>query len=1054
MKKCYVFYLQRKGFLIISFLCSFLLMSNINAQIKIKGSVLDKNNEPLVGATIMVDGTTNGTIADIMGNFTLDVPNANSVILVSSIGYKNQKIALAGRTVLNIVMEQDMLDINEVVVVGYGTQKRGSVTGAVSMVSNKELVKAPTMSLSNIVGARVAGISAVQASGQPGSDAAALTIRGQSGAIYVIDGIRRTAADFNNIDPNEIESVSVLKDASAVAVYGLDASGAFIVTTKKGRNEKMSIAYTGTFGMSQNATQQKWLDGPGYAYWYNKARVMDGDAEVFTSEMVDNMRKGTNGWGNTNWYDKVFSTGSRQHHNISASGGTEKVQIFTSLGYLNEKGNVDNFNYDRLNLRSNIDAKLASNLTFALGVSGRVETREAPRYSANPNDWLNVAQQVIRALPYVPVTMERDGKTYYVSTPTASSPVNPMAAIHESGYSKSHRSYIQSNFSLKYDAPWLKGLSFKFQGAYDLTYNFSKTLSNPFKAMIMQLPNAATTDLKYYLGSDAAGNNISLSEYGSRAYDFTTQSSVSYDKVFRKHAINFIALAETRDNKSNLLSATGYGLDFISLDELNNITNQTGNGQEKHPAIGGYSGMARTAGFVGRINYAFNDRYLLEASVRHDGSYLYGGMNKRWVTFPGLSLGWRMNNESWFNADWVDNLKVRGGIGKTASSSGLSKFQWQNTMKIQNNSVVLGNSSQSIVYAHVLGNPNLKWAECLNYNLGFDATLWRGLLGMEFDLFYKYEYDKLSTVTGSYAPSLGGYYYTTANVNEIDYKGFDLTFTHNNHFANFNYGAKLIWSYAYGRWLKYSGDAENTPDYLKVTGKQVGSKLGFIDQGLFQSDEEVANSPTIPGSKVLPGYIKYKDRNGDGVITYAQDMGYVGKSSTPTHTGSLNLYGNWKGFDFDLLFSWGLGHDIALTGVYTASGAEGIMDNTSYTKMFYHGGNSPEYLAENSWTPENPGAEFPRLSLVTVSSNNAYSSTFWYRNGNYLRMKSAQIGYNLPKRWLNPMGVEGLRVYVEAYNVFTLSGLSKYNIDPESPAVNNGYYPQQQTFSLGVKLSF
>ena len=342
----------------------------------------------------------------------------------------------------------------------------------------------------------------------------------------------------------------------------------------------------------------------------------------------------------------------------------------------------------------------------------------------------------------------------------------------------------------------------------------------------------------------------------------------------------------------------------------------------------------------------------------------------------------------------------------------------------------------------------------MNYNLGFDATLWAGLLGLEFDAFYKYEYDKLSTVTGSYAPSLGGYYYSTANVNKVDYKGFDLTFTHNNQIGDFYYGAKLIWSYAYGRWLKYSGDAENTPDYLKLTGKQIGAKLGFIDEGLFQNEADIANSPTIPGSRVLPGYVKYKDRNGDGVITYAQDMGYVGNSSTPTHTGSLNLFGSWKGFDFDMLFSWGLGHDVALTGVYTSYGSEGIMDNTAYTKMFYHGGNSPEFLAENSWTPQNTNAEFPRLSLVTVSSNNAYSSTFWYRNGNYLRMKTAQIGYNLPEKWLVPMGVEGVRLYAEAYNVFTISGLSKYNIDPESPSVNNGYYPQQRTFSLGVKLSF
>ncbi|MBP1613300.1 MAG: TonB-dependent Receptor Plug Domain protein [Bacteroidetes bacterium] len=1030
----------------------FVLPMSGYAQNIIKGTVVDGRGEALPGVTIVVKGSHNGTITGVDGTYNIHA-NPNDILSFSYIGMALQVIKIAGKNVINVTMQDNISNLDEVVVVGYGTQKRGSVTGAVSTVSDKEMLKAPTMSLSNIVGSRVAGISAVQSSGQPGSDNAALKVRGQDGIIYVIDGIRRTSADFNGLDPNEIESVSVLKDASAVAVYGLDANGAFIVTTKKGKNEKMSIIYTGSVGMSENANQQKWLDGPGYAYWYNKARELDGDSQVFTSEMVQKMKDGVDGWGNTNWYDKVFGTGSNQHHNVSASGGNEKMHFFASIGSLKEKGNIDKYNYDRLNLRSNIDAKLTKSLTFALGISGRIEKRDSPRYSADPNDWLNVPQQVIRALPYVPETMDYEGTTYYVSTPTDSSPVNPLASIYQSGYSRSHRSYIQSNFSLKYDAPWLKGLSVKFQGAYDLTYNFNKALSIPYKAMIMNLPNANTSSLTYYLGNDAAGINTTLTESSSRAYDFTTQTSVNYDRIFGKHTINAMFLAETRENKSNAMSASGSGLDFIQLDELDKITNQTGNGTDKIPTIGGYSGQTRVAGFVGRINYSYDDKYLLEASLRHDGSYLFGGMNKRWITLPGLSLGWRMNNEKWFNVSWINNLKIRGSIGKTATS-GVSAFQWRNTMASSANEVIIGGSSQSIVYAAVLGNPNLTWAQCLNYNFGFDATMWNGLLGMEFDVFYKYEWDKLSTVTGSYPPSMGGYYFTSSNANKADYKGFDLTFTHHNKIGNFAYGAKLIWSYSYGRWLKYSGDAENTPDYLKLTGKQIGAKKGFIAQGLFQSEEDIANSPTITGSAVLPGYIKYADRNGDGVISYAQDMGYVGNSSTPKHTGSLDLFGNWKGFDFDMLFAWGLGHDIALTGIYTSYGSEGIMDNTAYTKVFYHGGNSPTYLAEGSWTPENPNAEFPRLSLVNVSSNNAYSSTFWYRKGDYLRLKTMQIGYNVSRKLLNNIGVEGFRIYVEGYNLLTFSGLTKYNIDPESPAVNNGYYPQQRTYSLGVKLTF
>ena len=431
-------------------------------------------------------------------------------------------------------------------------------------------------------------------------------------------------------------------------------------------------------------------------------------------------------------------------------------------------------------------------------------------------------------------------------------------------------------------------------------------------------------------------------------------------------------------------------------------------------------------------------------------------MNKRWVNLPGVSLGWRIDREDFFTADFVQMLKIRAGFGQTATS-GISPFQWRNTMGLNKNGVVLGGASQPYISASVLGNPHLTWSKCDNYNVGFDATLWNGLLGAEFDVFYKYAYDQLTGATGSYPPSMGGYYYSAANLNKTDYRGFDVTLTHNNKVGDFSYGVKLIWSYAYGRYLYVASDSDNDPDYQRLTGKQVGSKLGFISNGLFQTQEEIDNAPypEISNTRgVLLGNIKYIDRNGDGKITYDGDMGYVGKSSMPTHSGSLNLFGQWKGFDFDLLFSWGLGHEVALTGVYTATGSEGYMDHTSYTLPFKWYGNSPVYLVENSWTPENPNSVFPRLCATPQNNNDAYASTFWYKNGDYLRMKSAQIGYTIPQKLIQKAGITRLRIFAEGYNLFTVSGLSNYNIDPEAPAVNNGYYPQQRKFSFGINLSF
>jgi len=1022
--------------------------TSLYAQVDVKGKILDEKGESLIGVSVKVKGTTFGTTTNGNGEFSLRTPKSNSILEISYLGYQTQEVNVQGKNFIQITLQEETKSLDEVVVVAYGSQKKTSVTGAISTVSQRELLKAPTMSISNLVGARVAGVSMLQQSGQPGSDAASLLVRGQ-GAIYVVDGVVR---DFNEIDPNEIESVSILKDATSAALYGLNASAVVLVTTKRGRADKLEISYTGSYGISQNANQLQWLDGPGYAYWYNKARELDGDATVFTNDQVQKMIDGKDGWGNTDWYKKVFGMGTNQHHNVSATGGNEKVRFFGSIGAFDQKGNVANYNYNRYNFRSNVDSKISKNFSLELGVSGRLEKRDNPRYSANPNDWHNIPQQAVRALPYVAEKMTIDGKEYYTSTNTASSPVAPLAAINESGYARSNNTYIQTNFALKYDAPWLEGLSFKFMGAYDIFQQFSKTFSVPFKTALAALPNSTTEKISYSIFKDNSGIT-SLTESAYSSTNAVTQSSANFDRTFDKHKINTLLLVETRNNFSNRLGVTGYGLDFLQLDELDKITNKTANGDPKYPVPSGGSSQARVIGLVGRVNYEYNDKYLAEFSIRRDGTYLFwGNTNSQWINLPGISLGWRVNKEDWFKADWVNNFKIRGGVGKTATSS-VTPFQYLNLMAVSPNSVIIGNSSQSLVYTKTLGNPNLSWESSINYNLGTDFSAWRGLLGIEFDVFYKYQYDIPAYIAGAYPPSMGGYFFNVVNKNKIDYRGFDFTITHDNKIGDFQYGVKWISSFAKRRWLYYAGDSPNTPDYMKLTGKEVGSQLGFIAEGLFLSQEEIDNSPTIPGAKVLPGYIKYQDRNGDGKITYAQDMGYVGKSAYPKYQTSLNLNGAWKGFDFDILLQGGLGRTVALTGVYTSTGSEGIMDNTAFTKLFYHGGNSPQFLAENSWTPENTNAEFPRLSLVTVSSNNAYSSTFWYRSGDYLRFKTFQVGYSLPERLIKSWGVKQVRFYVEGSNIFTLSELMKYNIDPEQPGVNNGYYPQQKTFSGGIKIT-
>ncbi len=1021
-------------------------MPVIAQQTHIMGKITNLEGDPVSGASIIVKGTTIGTTSNEQGVFTIQ-GRIGEVLQVTSVNYAPAEVTVGGPNVA-VTLAPGGRSMAEVVVVGYGTQKKGNITGAISSITDKEILKAPPVGITNVLGSRVAGVAMLQQSGQPGSDAASLLIRGES-ATYIVDGVVRS---INEIDPNEIESISVLKDASSASVYGLNATSVVIVTTKKGLGQKLNISYNGSYGTSQNANQLKWLDGPGYAYYYNQARILDGDQPLFNSDMVQKMKDGVDGWGNTNWYQKVFGTGNTSHHNVTTAGGNEKIKFFTSIGAFTQNGNVAKFNYDRYNLRANIDANISKSFKMTLGISGRVENRDNPRYSANPDDWHNIPQQVVRALPYFPDRITIDGVGYFTSTPTASSPVSPLAAIYESGYARSNNNFVQSNFTLEYDAPWLEGLSFKFMGAYDKLFQFAKSLAIPYKTMLASLPTAASQSIAYRLFTDNSGN-VSLTESAYNSSNVVTQSSVNFERAFGKHKVTFLGLAETRNAFGNSLGVTGFGLDFLQLDELSKITNLSGNGSEKIPSLSGSSSQSRLVGYVGRVNYDYDSRYLAEFSVRRDGSYLFSGMDgARWVNLPAASVGWRIDNEDWFGSNWINTLKLRGGIGKTATSA-VSPFQYLNLMTLSSNQVIIGGSSQSMVYSGTLGNPNLTWAKAISYNAGLDLVAWKGLLGLEFDLFYKYQYDLLGAIAGAYPPSMGGYYFTTANVNKIDYRGLDFTLSHNNRLGDFRYGLRLVGSYVKRKWLYYAGDSENTPDYRKLTGKEVGAQLGFISKGLFKSQEEIDASPLVEGYKVLPGYIKYQDLNGDGKITYAQDMAYVGRSPYPKFQTSMGLNGDWKGIDFDILLQAGFGRDVALTGVYTASGASGVMDNTAFTKLFYHGGNSPQFLAENSWTPENTNAEFPRLSLVNVSNNNGFASTFWYRSGDYLRLKSFQLGYTFNKKVIRAAGIEKLRVFLQGSNILTFSELTKYNIDPEQPGVNNGYYPQQKTLSFGINLT-
>lgn len=1027
----------------------------------VTGTVTDSEGRVLPGVSVSVKGAKKGSITDINGKYVLPV-RGQSVLVFSYIGMDPQDVNVNGRKEINVVMQENASDLNEVVVVGYGVQKKGSLTSAVSSMKGDELLKAPSTNVSQLLGGRLPGISSVQESGEPGLDQAALKIRGSIyGVSYIVDGF--PVDNINDIDPNDIESVSVLKDGASAAVYGLKGSGGvIIITTKKGVEGRTTVTYDASFGASMNANFPRFMNGPQFAYYYNMAQMMDQLASgviknkseykpAFTKENIEAMTNGdpTDGWDNVDYIDKVFGTGFTQKHSVTLQGGTERLRYFASLGYLGQNGNIDNFNYRRYNLRTNIESDFAKNFHFTLGVSGNVGRRHTPGFASGGTDsdsylgeqgWLSVARQTIQMHPYLP---ERYEGLYTAALQNNTSlPNSPLAAIYESGYRNTRSIDLQTNFSLRYDVQMIKGLFLKIAGSYNYGNSQNKNLNTPYSMMVRN------SSMQWVKTADPRGTELGVNiGQGQSTYEqLVGQASIGYINSFGLHNIDALVLLEARDYKTNNFSAYAKNLPFPQLPELDH-------GVATDKPIGGSSNASRSAGYVFRLKYDYDNKYLAEFTGRYDGSYKFYGMSgSRWGFFPSASLGWRLSKENFMkDFTFINDLKLRASAGLLGNDASVSSYAFLSQYAAGNNVLINGVLSPAY-YTNVIANQNLTWEKTLSYNIGMDLTMWDGLLALELDAFYNYTYDILTAMGGDYPPSMGGYYQTWANNNKVDSKGVDILLSHRNSFKignkPFKYGLSFNITYAKTRWLKYP-DSPNIMEWRKVTGTPWGATMAWIADGLFKSEEEITNSAWF-GTRPNIGDIKYRDLNGDGKIT-EDDKARVGRSNRPQLTFGLNLNCSWNGFDFNAQFTGGALFDVSLTGTYY----NGYDDNTIWTQTFKEGANSPLYLVENAYSIENPNGTFPRITLGSPGhgGDNGLSSTFWLRDGKYVRLKSAQLGYTIPSRFMQRINIQNLRIFVQGANLFTISGLPD-GIDPESPGVNNGYYPQQRTIMGGITLTF
>lgn len=1018
-----------------TFLSLLLLFHAAGAQaqtVTVRGTVKDDKGQPLSRVTIKVKGSSIVTLSDDNGRFHLSAPGTAITLVFSYLRQPNKEVVTATDGQLEVVIPVGDTKLDDVVVVGYGTQKKASLLGSISTVGAADIMKGSGTNLSQAIVGKLPGLVTRQESGLPGSDQVNIFVRGfgslnSNSPLVLVDGVERS---IGSLDPSEVESVTILKDAASAAVYGVrGANGVILVTTKKGKTSKPAFTYTGSYTLSRNTRMPEYLNGEEFVKWYNYADEINGRAHSFPDAVVTKVSKGDPDgvYGNTDWKKVMLKSAPSMQHNISLRGGDQSVKYFMSLGYLNQTGIIKGVDYARYNLRLNADANVTQDFSLGLNLGANTSNANSPQisnFSGNGNSVsTNLMNQIIIAHPYLR-PRAADGR--YLSSSLLPGD-NPLAARELSGYNDNDNTAVQSSLTLQYKLPYVKGLSFKAVASYDKNYYHTKSFYTPYTIWTADATQGSTS---LYETASPYGTVAQLSEGYTQSYRWTTQEYISYDRIFDKHSVGALIVAEQSGYHYTGLGATAQNFDLTNLSEFSfakdNPNKPTGS-----------SGTTNRAGWVARVNYVYDNRYLAEFSGRLDASTNFP-KNNRYGFFPSFSAGWRVSEERFFKDlnTPITNLKVTASHGILGNDATGGTYEYLQYFNLSTSPVAhLGGVNVNGLLPTSFPNTRLTWERSRTSNVALQMELWKGLLNVEWNGFYKVTTDILTSVSSTYPPSLGGYYPTTVNSGKVDNRGFELVVGHRNKVGDYGYSITGSLSWSHNRILNMDQSAD-IPEYLSMIGRSMGAKTGLVAQGLFQSDEQAASSPTV-SSAARAGDIRYKDLNGDGKITYDQDVTVIGRSSYPEINYSLNYSSSWKQLELSFLIQGTDIADNALMGYYDGIG----WDDTQFTRDFYNGGNSPRYLIQGSWSPANPSGKYPRLDNQWRPNNN-WASSMWIVNGAYVRLKNVQLAYNFHRAaGKSPFDAQ---VYIAAMNLLTFSAF-KY-LDPEAPNVNNGYYPQQKNF--------
>ena len=1036
----------------------FVLVFNFSfAQETINGTVSDKNG-PLPGATILIKGTTNGTQSDFDGNFTLSNVSSGDTLEFSYIGYEMSELVFDQNADLQIILVEDTKALDEVVVVGYGTQKKSSLTGSVVKVDSEQLTRVSVPNATELLAGRVAGIITKQTTGIPGDDSTTLNVRGFGSPLILVDGIEMS---LDRIDPNDIESINTLKDASA-AIYGARAgNGVILITTKRGREGKPTISYTGTMSFQQPVVWRNNVNAGQFVEMQN-----EGGAASYTPEQLQAYKNGDPGYESYDWERTIFRNWAPMNqHSLTASGGSEKVKFFTSLGNLYQSGSYrsGDLNYGRTNVRSNVDFNINDNLTVGLDLSYRKDKRSEPGMIQN-----NIYNAFIVSEPILhPVIPGRPELAANSGGGFGNRAAYGGSQRSLSGFLDIFGEVFNGRIQMDYKIPQVEGLSVKGTLTYLSDNRQTKDLN---KRMPVYQYDQATeqVDQVGQAGSDALSE--SLRQF-KRIYPTI---SVSYENVFGDHEVKGLLLTETIDEETINFSASRRDLLTTDLPFLN-LGSELGIQNSGNALEFGRSSV------VGRVNYGFKNKYFLESSFRYDASSNFAE-ESRWGFFPSVSAAWRLSEEDFLkDVDFVNSLKVRMSFSETGNDN-IGLYRYLEAFSIQgitddfaSGPYLFGNSGLSTAISTTgLANPNVTWRELTTYNFGIDAMLFDGLLGIELDIFYRDQKGIFATPLSDF-PSTFGATLPQENQNSTSNRGFDLVLSHKNKVGELSYDVALSMGFARERYEYWpvdrdirayaEDDAElNDPAFIERfnliqlrNGNWVNRNIGYKTDGIFMNQAEIDAHPVdqsllaggTGNSRVIPGDIRYVDLNGDNYIDW-RDQDVIGKGGLPDMTYGINLSASYKNFSLSMLFQGATGFNFTF-----GNQIRNILINNVIPYKFQY---------DYRWTPDpnnpgvniNPNAQLPASTAANANANNSQVSDFWVQDGTYLRLKNLNIGYDIPSNIRDMIGVDQFRLFVSGSNLFTWNNLGIYkgSFDSEGPSNQDGTtYPLIKTISYGINIS-